>query len=326
MFYLGIDIAKAKFDIALYQDQQLMASGQFANTPTGFKKLSRWLRSKGVGQMWACLEATGRYGDGLALYLYQEGHQVSVVNPSRTKKYAESQLQRNKTDKVEAKAIADFCRTQQPRLWTPPASEKRELQEMVRRLSALIKEKTRESNRLKSGIESAVVKASIEANLEFLVAQIAQLEEQIQSHIDHYPDLKHDRELLSSIKGIGDKTAAIILGELPDVGSFDHCGQVVAYAGLSPQQHISGSSVRKRTKLTKTGNKNIKTALYFPALSAIQHNPIVKALALRLKEKGKEKMLIVGAAMRKLLQLAYGVLKSGQLFDPHYATKMQAAI
>ncbi len=270
MFYLGIDIAKDKFDVALYKDEQLISTGQFANTPAGFKKLSKWLRNKGIGQMWACLEATGRYGDALALYLHQAVHQVSMVNPARIKKYAESKLQRNKTDKMDAKTIADFCRTQQPRLWTPPAPQKRELQEMVRRLSALIKERTRESNRLKSGIESAVVKASIETNLEFLAAQVAQFEEQIQSHIDQHPDLKRNRELLSSIKGIGDKTAAIILGELPDVDNFDHSGQAVAYAGLSPQQHTSGSSVHKRTKLTKTGNKNIK-----PVLSVAEWNRFI---------------------------------------------------
>jgi len=326
MMILGIDIAKDKFDVALYKGKKLIATGTFDNTPAGFKKPGKWLKNKAADQVWACMEATGRYGDALALYLYQEGHQVSMVNPARIKKYAESKLQRNKTDKLDAKVIADFCRTQEPVLWKPPAPEKRELQEMVRRLSALIKEQTRERNRLKSGYESDVVKESIEANLEFLGTQIARLEEQIQSHIDQYPDLKRDQELLTSIKGIGDKTAAIILGELPEIGNFDNSGQVVAYAGLNPQKHHSGSSVHKKSKLTKTGNKNIKTALYFPALSAIRFNPIVKALALRLEEKGKEKMVIVGAAMRKLLQLAYGVLKSGQPFDPNYATKMQDAI
>jgi len=237
-----------------------VATGQFANSAAGFKKLSQWLKNKGAGEVWGCMESTGRYGDALATYLHEQKHQVSMVNPARVKKYAESQLKRNKTDKLDAKTIADFCRTQEPSLWTPPASEKRELQEMVRRLNALIKDQTREQNRLTSGGDSQVVKESLEASLEFLAAQIARLEQQIQSHIEQHAGLNRSKDLLTSIKGIGDKTAAIILGELPDVDNFDHSSQVVAYAGLNPQQHDSGSSVHKRSKLTKTGNQNIKTA------------------------------------------------------------------
>lgn len=323
---LGIDVAKAKVDVALFKDKQFMAAGQFNNTQAGFKRLSKWLENKDAGQVWACMESTGRYGDGLARYLYEQEHQVSMVNPARIKKYAESQLQRNKTDKLDARTIADFCRTQEPSLWVPPAPEKRLLQEMVRRLNGLIKEQSRESNRLQSGLESEVVITSIGQSLEFIGQQISQLEKQIQEHIDYHPDLKRDQELLTSIKGIGNKTAFIILGELPDVAQFENAGQVVAYASLSPQQHTSGSSVRKRTKLTNTGNQNIKTALYFPALSAIRFNPIVKALAVRLQDRGKEKMVIVGAAMRKLLQLIYGILKSGQPFDPNYSANIQAAV
>ncbi len=322
---LGIDVAKEKVDVALFKDKQFIASGQFSNTLSGFKKLDKWLKHKDSDQVWACMEATGRYGDELATYLYHKAYQVSVVNPARIKKYAESQLQRNKTDKLDARIIADFCRTQEPLLWVPPAPQKRLLQEMGRRLEALIKEQTRERNRLKSGLQSEVVKSSILALLDFLSEQITQLEEQIQAHIDQHSDLKRDQELLITIKGIGKKTAYKILGELPDLNRFDNSGQVVAYASLSPQQHSSGSSVHKRTRLTSTGNQNIKTTLYFPALSAIRFNPIVKDLALRLESRGKEKMVIVGAAMRKLMQLIYGVLKSGQPFDPNYSANIQAA-
>lgn len=320
---LGIDVAKAKVDVALFDAKQFIAAGQFDNNPAGFKKLGKWLKSKGAEPSRACMEATGRYGDALATWLYQQGHQVSIVNPARIKKYAESQLKRNKTDKLDAQIIADFCRTQEPTLWQPPAPESRELQEMVRRLDALVSEQTREQNRLQAGLESEVVKASITDNLEYLATQITRLEAQIQEHIDRHPDLKRDQDLLLSIKGIGPKTACKILGEVPDMDRFDHSGQVVAYAGLSPQQHTSGSSVHKPTKLTKTGNQSLKTAMYFPAITAIRFNPIVKALAARLESRGKEKMVIIGAAMRKLIQLAYGVLKSGRPFDPDYVANSQ---
>jgi len=323
---LGVDVAKDKVDVALFDGKQCIVSGQFNNTLAGFKKLVKWLGNKGSKQVWACLESIGRYGDEMATYLHKKDHRVSMVNPARIKKYAQSQLQRNKTDKLDARIIADFCRTQEPALWAPPAPEKRDLQEMVRRLNGLIKAQTREQNRLQTGLHSEVVKTSIRESLTFIAHQIKQLETQIQDHIDHYPDLKHDQELLTSIPGIGNKTAFIILGELPEVERFDRVSQVVAYCSLSPQVHTSGTTVRKQTRLTKTGNQNIKTALYFPAISAIRFNPIVKALAARLESRGREKMVIIGAAMRKLVHLVYGILKSGQPFDPCYAANCQDTI
>ena len=323
---LGIDIAKDSFDVALYENGTVLGSGQFTNKPAGFKKLNTWLKKKTTQPVWACMEATGRYGDQLALYLYEQDHQVSVVNPARTKKYSESKLQRNKNDKIDARTIADFCETQKPALWRPPAPEIRELQEMGRRRAALIKQQTQEKNRLQSGLQSDYVIASHKLSLQFLSQQIKALDEQIQNHINQHPDLKQDRDLLLSIDGIGPKTAALILAELPDVANFDHSGQVVAYAGLSPQQHTSGTSVHKQTRLTKTGNQRLKSTMFFPALSAIRHNPIIINLAHRLQNAGKAKMVIVGAAMRKLLQLAYGVLKSGQPFDPNFASKSQVPV
>lgn len=323
---LGIDIAKEKFDAALYSEKEFIASGSFRNNSSGFKKLSKWLDKKKTKQtLRTCMEATGRYGDALAYYLYEVGHAVSIVNPLRIRKYTDSKLVRNNTDLIAAKAIADFCRTQEPPLWEPPAPEVRVLKEISRRLDTLIQEQTREKNRLTSGISNQVVIDSIKENIAFLSRQIASLEEEIQDHIDQHPDLKRDQDLLVSIKGIGKKTAMIILGELPDIKRFENVGQVVAYAGLSPKKHISGTSVNKKTKLTKIGNKRLKSALYFPALSAKKHNPIVRNLAVRLEKKNKEKMVVVAASMKKLLQLSYGVLKSGKPFDPNYALNSQFA-
>jgi transposase len=323
---LGVDVSKDKVDVVLFDGKQAMGSGLFANTEAGFKKLSKWLNNKGAGQVWVCLEATGRYGERLAEYFFEAGHQVSMVNPARIKKYAESQLRRNKNDQIDAVVIADFCRTQEPPRWTPPTPQKRDLQEMSRRLEALIEQRTRETNRLKSGQDCEVVLESLHDSLTFLDEQISKLERRIREHIDRHPDLKEKFDLLKSITGIGDKTASKLMAELPDVNRFDDVGQVVAYAGLSPQQHTSGSSVHKKSRLTKIGKQTLKTAMYFPALSAIRFNPIVKAMAKRLEGRNKDKMVIVGAAMRKLLQIVYGVLKSGKPFDPNYANLSQAAV
>lgn len=322
---LGIDISKDTFDVALCKDGQIIATSQFTNNQPGFKKLDSWLVKQGANIVWACLEATGRYGDQLALILHNKGHQVSVVNPAQIKRYAESKLRRNKSDKLDAVLISDFCATQKPNLWTPPPLEIRQLQEAVRRLNALIVERTREQNRQQSGFESEIVLASIEAHLNFLNSQIGALHNEIQAHIDRYPPLKEDLDLLTSIKGIGPTTAARILGELPHITSFKSADQVVAYAGLSVQHRDSGSSVRKKPKLSKIGNAHLRTALYFPAISAIRYNPIIKAQAERLRAKGKLPMEIIGAAMRKLLRLVYGVLKSRQYFDPDYIVNQQNA-
>ena len=323
---IGVDVSKDKVDVALFEGKQALGSGQFANTAAGFKKLSKWLRNKGAGQVWVCLEATGRYGEKLGEYFFKANHQVSVVNPARIKKYAESQLRRNKNDQIDAVVIADFCRTQAPPLWRPATPQKRDLQEMSRRLDALVEQRTRETNRLKSGQDCEVVLESLTDSLTFLDEQITKLEARIRDHIDRHSDLKAEHDLLTSITGIGDKTAGKLMAELPDVNRFDHVGQVVAYAGLSPQQHTSGSSVHKKSRLTKIGKQSLKTTMYFPALSAIRFNPIVKALAKRLEGRDKDKMVIVGAAMRKLLQIVYGVLKSGKPFDPNYANLSQATV
>ena len=315
---LGIDISKKSFDVALYRGKEFLASGEFSNNPAGYKKLRHWLSHQSEEPVWGCLEATGRYGNALASYLFKAGHQVSIVNPLQVKKYAESKLQRNKTDQLDARLIADFCRTQEPSLWQPASEEQEALQELSRRLSALQKERSAEKNRLKSGYQNQKVKDSIERTISFLSEEIAAIETEIQNHIDENPDLKKKQKLLRSIPGIGTKTASLILAELPAIERFKNAGQVVAYAGLSPQKHTSGSSVRKKDRMTKLGNRKLKTGLFFPALVAIKHNPIVAALAIRLQKKNKIKMVIVGAAMKKLLQIVYGVLKSGVPFDPNY--------
>ena len=145
---------------------------------------------------------------------------------------------------------------------------------------------------------------------------------QIQNHIDQHPDLKTKQALLETIPGIGKKTAAILLAEMPDPKHLSS-KQMAALAGLTPEQLSSGKYCRKQDKLSKVGRVSLRTALYMPALSAMRYNPITQALAERRREKGKQPMTIVAAVMRKLLVLAYGVLKSGQPFDPDFAVNVQ---
>ena len=217
--FLGIDISKDHFDVALYVNQQYRLA-RFANEKDGFRKLTKWLKKHKAQRCAACMEATGRYGDALAEYLFERDHPVSVINPAIIKRYAQSRMRRNKTDAEDAKVIAHYCATQAPDLWRPPAPHIRELQEMTRRLQALKENRTRERNRLQSGLRSATVIADVEANITFLNQQIAALQQAIEQHIDQHPDLKHKLTLLTSIDGIGFITASAFIAEVPDISRF----------------------------------------------------------------------------------------------------------
>jgi transposase len=314
---LGIDVAQATLEVALLHKGQTH-QGRFDNNEAGLAQLARWLDKRRVQKLHVCLEATGRYGDAVAVFLHEQGQRVSVVNPAQIHAFARTTLQRNKTDQSDALLIAQFCHLHQPSTWTPPAPEVRALQEMVRRWEALAQMRQQEHNRLHAGVASEVVRATLEAHLGYLDQQLVELEQRIHDHIDQHPDLKRQAELLRSIPGIGPKTAATILGEIGDIQHFTGAPQLAAYAGLTPRQHQSGTSIHRPARLCKTGNAALRKALYFPALSALRFNPIIRALRERLRHAGKRPMQIVGAAMRKLLHLVFGVLKSGRPFDSAY--------
>jgi transposase len=314
---LGIDIAKAKFDVALWRDGKLRHK-VLPNTKAGFAALSQWLAKQGAARVHACLEATGTYGEALALYLADAGHVVSRVNPARIQAYARSEGVRTKTDKVDAGVIARFTAAQRPDPWTPPAPELRALQALVRRLQALTDMRTQEANRLE-GNPSRAVRDSIETHLAFLDAEIARTKAAIDDHIDRHPGLKADRDLLATIPGIGALTAAKFLAEVVDVHAYASARAVAAFAGLTPRQRLSGSSVHGRSVLSKTGNARLRQALYLPAVVAARHNPDVRDLYQRLLAKGKSKMSALGAAMRKLVHICFGVLKHRQPYSPRSA-------
>ena len=235
----------------------------FPNTPAGFAQFIEWLGRQRVTRAHACLEATGTYGDALATYLYEAGHVVSLVNPAAIKAYAQSVLSRTKSDRVDASLIARFCAERCPPAWTPPVPELRELQALVRRLDALVEMRTMEENRLSSGISVEAVRMSVEELIAHLSEQIKRTEERIREHIESHPGLKRQRQLLDSIPGVGETTAAVLLAEVPDFSQYRSARQVAAFAGLVPRERQSGSSVRGRVRLSKIGNSRLRKALYF---------------------------------------------------------------
>jgi transposase len=317
--YLGIDIAKDTFEACLLIGHKTW-HGSFANDPAGFTQLDHWLKKRHVQRVHACLEATGRYSEGLAEHLHAAGHIVSLINPARLKAYAAATLTRTKTDPVDAGLSADFCRSQQPAAWTPPSPERRELRALVRRRESLLHLRQQEANRLSSGEDSPWVRASLKRTLARLDDELAQVAQAIKDQIAQHPELKRQHALIDSIPGIGPLTAAALLAEL-DFGLYPTARQVAAQAGLTPRQRQSGTSVHGKPRLSKQGARQLRKILFFPALVAKRYNPPIHAFAQRLAERGKAKMAIVCACMRKLLHLVYGVLKSGRPFDPDYQPK-----
>jgi transposase len=316
---LGIDIAKLKFNVCLIKHDGKLKHKVFPNNEAGFEQLTEWLSRQGVSTVLACLEATGTYGEALALFLHLASHRVSVVNPAAVKAFAQSRLSRTKTDHVDAELIARFCQAQEPPAWTPPSSEVRELQALVRRLESLIGMRVAEENRLSSGITVDSVRESVEELLNHLNEQIKRTEELIHTHINNHPTLKQQSQLLDSIPGIAQTTAALLLSEITDIKQYRSARQVAAYAGLVPRERQSGTSLRGRARLSKIGNARLRRALYWPAITALRCSPFFQAWAKGLRERGKCKMSVICAVMRKLVHLAYGVLKSEKPFDPEWA-------
>lgn len=315
---LGIDIAKGKYVVSLRRADQKRRDKSFPNTADGHTALVAWLTRQASGVVHACLEATGTYGEAVATALVDAGHRVSVVNPAAVKAFAQSQLRRTKTDAVDAGVLADFCAAHQPPAWTPWPREVRELQGLIRRREALLDMLTQEKNRLAAGGLVPAVEASLTHHIAVLEAALADLDDAIRQHVETHPGLRQQRDLLVTIPGIGATTAARLLAECRAITDFESARAYAAFAGLVPREVQSGT-LRGRARLSKLGSARLRLALYFPALTAMRHNPPLAAFATRLRATGKHKMVVVAAVMRKLLHIAYGVLKHQRAFDPSLA-------
>jgi transposase len=311
---VGIDVAKAKLAVVLITADGKVLHKSCANSAAGHADLLRWLARHAAPPLDVGLEATGGYQEAVAVGLHDAGHHVRVLNPSAVAAYAQSQLRRAKTDPTDAALIADYVRTQQPPRWVPPPPDARQLQALVRRLDALLEMQTQETNRRE--LAAPIVRPSIEATLAHLRDEIAAIKRQIADHINQFPTLRTQRDLIVSIPGIGDTTAAIVLGELLDIARFTSARHLAAFTGLVPHIRQSGTSLRGRGTLSKLGDGRLRKALYWPAITAMRHNAPLRRFAARLRAAGKPTMVVVAAVMRKLLHQIYGVLRSGRAFDP----------
>ena len=316
---LGVDVSKAKLDAALLKADDKYRSKVFPNDALGFEHLLQWLDAnvpEGKAGVQVCMEATGSYHEALALFLFDRGMRVSVVNPLLVKRFIEADRVRNKTDAGDAKCLARFCRMTNPELWEAPSAGVRTLQALVLRLDTLQEMKQSECNRL--DVAHASVQQSIRDVIARLNSSIKDVQAQIRKTIDDDPDLKQRRDLLESIPGLGDKTIPQLLAYIGRPERFKSVKALIAYASLAPLIRQSGTSLNKHKGTHPQGNRELKSALYYPAMVAGKYNPLVAAFWQRLKAQNKPGKVIVVACMHKLLAIAYGVLKSGKPFNPDY--------
>ena len=325
MFYLGIDVAKAKLDCCLLLNEtgHKRKTKVVANTAAGIVTLLEWTDKQGLPtpQLHVVMEATGVYHESAATALVEAGVTVSIVNPAQVKDFGRGLAIRTKTDAVDSVVLARYGHLLKPKAWQPPPPEARILQALLARRDAVAEDVRRERNRYEKACVTKtpdLIVQSITASITFLEAELHRLQQNIDDHIDRHPDLKRDMALLTSIPAVGERVGNNLLAVM-HTHHFRSAEQVAAYLGLVPVERQSGSSVLGRAKLSKAGSPRVRAVLYMAAVVATQYNPQVKALYQRLLARGKSKMSALGAAMRKLVHLCFGVLKTQQPYRADYA-------
>jgi transposase len=324
MYFLGIDVAKAKLDCALLDSStNKVKSKSIPNSPAGFKALLDWLQDKAGSTPAVVMEPTGVYHEPAAHFLADAGFKVSLVNPAQLRSFAQGLGVKTKTDKADSAVLARYGATQQLEAWQPPPMSVRTLKALLARRDAIAEDLQREENRQEKHEATEVpelVRNSVASSIAYLKAELKRLESVIDDHIDNDPDLRDKKELLETIPGVGERVSkhftALLAGR-----SFDRAEQLAAYLGLVPVQWESGSSVHGRPRMSKAGPAYLRKLLYMPAVVATRKNPHIKELYERLLGRGKSKMAAIGAAMRKLAHLCFGVVKSGLPYNANMTCK-----
>ena len=313
MEFVGIDIAKRKFDLTWLSGEKIKTK-VLDNTDAGRAELLTWLKKNGLTaeNCHLAMEATSQYYEPVALSLFDAGYTVSVVNPAQIKAFGQAMMNRQKTDRADSTLIARYCQTMKPQAWHAPPKEVRELQRLLARLEAVQSMHVQEQNRRYEA--QGIALESVERMVAALADEIKQLQKTIRDHIDHHPDLREQDELLQSIPGVGSGVSSYAIAWLRGE-RFDDARQAVAFVGLSPRHHESGDSVLVKSRLCKFGHGRLRKILYWPAMAAIRHNAAATALAERMIAAGKNKKVAIIAVMRKLVHWMIGVIKSGKRFD-----------
>jgi transposase len=326
----GIEVSHLTLVVALRRGDRDQSPREFPNTPEGHQSVLRFLARSGR-RVQVAMESTGLYGLDLALALHHAGVAVMVANPRAVRHFAQAMLQRSKNDQLDSVVLREFAARMDFQAWRPPSASALKLVSVARRLEALTDMMAAEKNRLHAASLSkaipAIIRRDIERSIQTQQRAIDRLTRAAQEFIAGDPALTRRYELLISIPGFGVTSVVHILAELNLLPADMDVRQWVAYAGLDPREYRSGTSVQKKVRISKAGNKHLRRALYMPALVAVQHQAQVRAYYEHIQARGKLKMQALVATMRKLLHAIYGMFKHDQLFDglKFYALRQKSA-
>ncbi len=317
----GIEVSSHLLVVALRIQDHDQPLREFPNTPEGHQALLRFLERSGrsMRAVRVAMESTGLYGLDLALTLHQAGLAVMVANPRAVRHFAQALLQRSKNDHLDAQVLRQYAARMPFQPWRPPSAAAFKLVAVARRLEALTDMMTQEKNRLHAASLShalpPVIRIDLQRSIGTQQRAIARLTSAALEFVLSDPLLARRYELLLSIPGFGATSALHTLAELTLLPAGMDVRQWVAYAGLDPREYSSGTSVHKKVRISKAGNKHLRRALYMPALVAVQHQANLRAFYEHLLARGKTKLQALVATMRKLLHAIFGMFKHDQLFD-----------
>jgi len=326
--FVGIDISARTFTAASMHSGQTPSKAQtFNQTHSDFDQLKRHLLSlePDPPAILVVMEATGTYWMRLALELINAHIAVAVINPAQAHDFAKALLKRSKTDAIDAQSLAELAARLQPQPWTPPPAVSSELQQRLVHRDALVNVRSQLRNQLHALEQQPIIVESVRTRLQELIAhlseQIAEVEQEIAAALEQDQAWASAAAHLATIKGLGKLTIAWLLTATANFTLTTTPEAAANYAGLAPQLRQSGTSVRGRARIGHSGHARLRRALYMATLSAIQHNPVIKAFYQRLIAKGKAKKVAVCAAARKLLRIAWAVASKKLAFDPGYAQR-----
>jgi len=326
--WVGADVAKSTFDAALvrcnqhYPDTPLreIPACTFERSSKGVQAFLSWLDAQGLEDtdVRVVMEATGNYSTELAVWMLSQRQTLrpAIANPRHTSAFIKSMGLRNKTDRLEARALGFYGVERRPLAYEAPSPEQAELRALSRYRDSLVRQRTALKNQMKETCGSTFVQKNQAKRLRLLTRDIERVEEQMKALVAQHEDLNRDIELLMSIYGVAFINATTVLAELGDLRRFTLARQLSAFAGMSPRHRQSGTSIHGRSRLCKQGNSRVRQCLYLSALAAIRGNNQLRDTYQRLLAQGKPRMVALGAIMRKLLTLMRAILISGKRYQP----------